>query len=71
MKTTAIYCDGPQSDIDYNGEEIPVWIVFPGDDDGCETGPSETFYSAESAVSRALEWARSLRVEPVIECTPA
>lgn len=34
MKTAAVYCTGPEADIDRYGEEIPVWNVWDGDEDG-------------------------------------
>ena len=33
-----IFLDGPQSDVDPEGEEIPVWVVYVGNDDGDPIG---------------------------------
>ena len=37
----AVYFDGPSADQDHQGEEIPAWIVYIGDD---EAEPLGTIY---------------------------
>lgn len=71
MKATAIYCDGPEADIDRDGEEIPVWHVWAGDDDAEQIGPSHTFHSRDAAREYARRTAAARRLELVDESMPA
>jgi hypothetical protein len=41
-KYRAVFFDGPQSDRDQDGEEIPAWVVYVGDS---EAEPTSTIHT--------------------------
>jgi len=48
-----VYFDGPQSDQDPEGEEIPVWIVYVGDEEAEPTGTVYHVYNFARAQALA------------------
>ena len=44
-----IFLDGPQSDVDAEGEEIPVWTVYVGNDDADPVGTVYRLHHYKSA----------------------
>jgi hypothetical protein len=67
----AIYFDGPQSDRDWEGEEIPVWCVFLGDDDGNALGKVYWCHDFKVAQTLANRMAHDRRLELINEATAA
>jgi len=64
--TTAIFLDDGSAE-DHTGDEIRVYTVTPGDDDGEPTGPSRTFGSYGAAFEFAQVEADRLNVELVTD----
>src|ERR1019366_7649160 len=48
-----VFFDGPQSDRDREGEEIPVWVVYVGDEDADPVGTVYTCHNFKSAETLA------------------
>lgn len=71
MKTVAIYANGPESDIDCEGEEIPCWTVYAGDEEAEPTSKVYTFHNLAGALALANKMAADRRVELVNETMPA
>ena len=66
-----VYFDGPQSDQNHDGDEIPVWFVYVGDE---EAEPTDTVYKChnfKSAEELAQRMAHDRRLELIHEATPA
>ena len=43
-----VYFDGPQSDQNHDGDEIPVWLVYVGDE---QAEPTDTVYKCHNFTS--------------------
>lgn len=69
--TVAVYCTGPEADTDRFGEEIPVWHVWDGDNDGEDTGWSAMCYSLMDAQDTARRRAEQLRLPLEMDAIPA
>lgn len=66
-----VYFDGPQSDQNHDGDEIPVWFVYVGDE---EAEPTDTVYKChnfKSAEELAQRMAHDRRLELIHEGSPA
>jgi hypothetical protein len=66
-----IFFDGPQSDQNHDGDEIPVWVVYVGD---AEAEPTDTVYKLhnfKSAEELAKRMAQDRRLELIHEASPA
>jgi hypothetical protein len=57
-----VFCDGPQSDQDAEGEEIPTWSVYVGDEDGHPTSKVYRVHSYTCALQLAQAMARDRRL---------
>ncbi|HOX60317.1 MAG TPA: hypothetical protein PLC99_25860 [Verrucomicrobiota bacterium] len=66
-----VYFDGPQSDQDPEGEEIPVWVVYVGDEEAEPTGTVYHVYDFARAQALAERMARDRRLELIHEATTA
>ena len=44
-----VFFDGPQSDRDHEGEEVPAWVVYIGDDEAEPVSHLQHFRSYEIA----------------------
>jgi len=66
-----VYFDGPQSDQDPEGEEIPVWIVYVGDEEAEPTGTVYHVYNLARAQALAERIAQDRRLELIHEATTA
>jgi len=66
-----VYFDGPQSDQNQDGDEIPVWVVYIGDDDAEPVSHLSKFHSYQIAADYAEQLARSRRLELIHEASPA
>lgn len=65
-----VFFDGPQPDLDPEGEEIPVWTVYVGDEDA---NPVSTIYHChqfKSAQGLARRMAHDRRLELINEAMP-
>jgi hypothetical protein len=65
-----IFFEGPQSDQNADGDEIPVWFVFVGDED---SNPVLTVYQChkfKSAEALARRMSRDRNLELISEAMP-
>lgn len=62
MKATAIFVQGPEPDINRDGDEIPKWYVFAGDDDGEAVGKTYECGSRQKAIDLAERMADDRRL---------
>lgn len=67
----AVYFDGPQSDRDHDGEEIPAWVVYVGDEDAEPTGQIYTCHNFKSAEQLARQMAQDRRLDLIHDASPA
>ncbi len=68
---TGVFFDGPQPDRDTEGEEIPVWFVYVGDEDAEPLGKVYSVYSYTYAAELARSIARERNLELIDEALPA
>ena len=62
-----VFLDGPQSDVDDEGEEIPVWVVYVGNDDGDPVGTVYRLHHFKSAELLAYRMAEDRDLELIYE----
>ena len=67
----AVYFDGPSADRDHEGEEIPVWVVYIGDDEAEPVGTVYLCHQFQSAEQLARRMAHDRRLDLIHEATPA
>ena len=67
----AVYFDGPQPDRDHDGEEIPVWVVYIGDDEAEPVSHLQHFRSFQIAEDVARHLASTRRLDLIHEASPA
>jgi hypothetical protein len=67
----AVYFDGPQSDQDQDGEEIPAWVVYVGDEEADPVGQVYSLHHFKSAELLAYRMAEDRRLDLIHEATPA
>jgi hypothetical protein len=67
----AVYFDGPQSDRDHEGEEIPAWVVYVGDHEAEPTGTVYTLHHYQSAELLAHQMASDRRLDLIHAASPA
>ena len=67
----AVYFDGPQSDRDQEGEEVPAWVVYVGDEDADPIGQVYTLHHFQSAELLAQRMAEDRRLDLIHEASPA
>ncbi len=67
----AVYFDGPQSDRDTEGEEIPAWVVYVGDADAEPVGKIYTLHHFKSAELLAHRMAEDRRLDLIHDASPA
>ena len=65
-----IFFDGPQADVDSEGEEIPVWTVFVGNDNGDPVGTVYRLHHYKSAGLLAYRMAEDRNLELIHEAMP-
>ncbi len=66
-----VFFGGPQSSQDAEGEEIPVWVVYVGDEDANPLGKVYTVGSYAYAATLARSMARERNLELIDEAMPA
>ncbi len=62
-----VFCEGPEPDQDAEGEEIPLWVVYVGDEEADPVGKVYTFHDYRAAVRLAARMAEDRRLEFVNE----
>ena len=67
----AVYFDGPQPDLDQDGEEIPVWVVYVGDDEAEPVSHLQHFRSFQIAEDVARRLASTKRLDLIHDASPA
>jgi hypothetical protein len=67
----AVYFDGPQSDRDHEGEEVPSWVVYIGDDEAEPVSHLQRFRSYEIAEQVARHLASDRRLDLIHDASPA
>jgi hypothetical protein len=67
----AVYFDGPQSDRDAEGEEVPSWVVYIGDDEAEPVSHLQHFRSYEIAEQVARHLASDRRLDLIHDASPA
>ena len=67
----AVYFDGPQSDRDTDGEEIPVWVVYIGDAEAEPVSHLQHFRSFQIAEDVARHLASTKHLDLIHDATPA
>ena len=66
-----IFFDGPQSDQNHDGDEIPVWLVYIGDEEAEPTDTVYKFHNFKPAEELATRIAQDRRLEIIHEANPA
>ena len=66
-----VYFDGPESDRNHDGDEIPVWCVYIGDADAEPTDTVYKLHSFQAAEELARRMSRDRRLELIHEGSPA
>ena len=66
-----VFFDGPQSDRNRDGDEIPSWCVYVGDEEAEPVGKVYWFHDYPSADALARRMARDRRLEFIHEASPA
>lgn len=66
-----VFFDGPQSDRNPDGDEVPVWCVYVGDEEAEPVDRIYWLWSYELALELARRMARDRRFELIQEATSA
>jgi hypothetical protein len=66
-----VFFDGPQPDRNREGDEIPVWSVFVGDDEGVPMSRIYRVYSFTKAEALAQAMAKDRQLELITDAMPA
>ena len=62
-----VFFDGPQSDLNSDGDEIPVWLVYIGDENAEPVGKIYHSHDFQAAGNLARRMARDRRLELIHE----
>lgn len=65
-----VFFDGPQSDQNHDGDEVPVWVVYVGNQEAEPLGKVYRCYSFALAESLARRMAKDRHLELVAEAMP-
>ena len=66
-----VFFDGPQSDQNHDGDEIPVWLVYVGDEEGIPVDQVYRCFSFGCAESLAQRIADDRGIELIVDAMPA
>jgi hypothetical protein len=66
-----VFFDGPEPDQDREGEEVPVWHVYIGDEDAAPVGKVYRCHSFKGAEALAKRMAKDRRLELIQEAVTA
>jgi hypothetical protein len=67
----AVFFDGPEPDRDREGEEVPVWAVYVGDEHAEPTGKVYHVHNFKSAETLAKRMSEDRRLDLIHEASPA
>ena len=70
-KWRGVFFDGPESGQDREGEEIPVWLVYVGDEDAEPVDTVYTCHNFAAAEKLAQAIARDRQLQLIHEATTA
>jgi hypothetical protein len=65
-----VFFDGPQSDQNADGDEIPLWVVYVGDEDAEPVGKVYRSHNFKAAGELARQMSRDRRLELINEAMP-
>ena len=65
-----VFFDGPQSDQNADGVEIPVWLVYVGDEEAEPTDTVYKFHNFKAAEELAKRMSHDRRLELIHEASP-
>ena len=65
-----VFFDGPHSDQNADGDEIPVWVVYVGDEDANPVGKVYHSHDFKAAEQLAQDMARDRHLEFINEAMP-
>lgn len=66
----SVFFEGPQSDQNHDGDEIPVWIVYVGDEDAEPTDHVYRIHDFQAAEELARQMSRDRRLESIQDAMP-
>ena len=66
-----VFFDGPQADTNADGDEVPVWCVYVGDEEAEPVNRVYWCWTYELALDLAQRMARDRRLELIHEATTA
>jgi len=66
-----VFFDGPQADQDHEGDEIPVWVVYVGDEDANPVSTVYQCHSFKAAERLARRMSHDRRFELIHEAATA
>jgi hypothetical protein len=66
-----VFFDGPQSDRNHEGDEIPLWVVYVGDEEAEPTDTVYKFHDFKAAETLAKRMSADRRLELIHEASPA
>jgi hypothetical protein len=65
-----VFFDGPQSDQNHDGDEIPVWFVYVGNEDAEPTDHVYRIHDFHAAEELAHRMSRDRRLELIQDAMP-
>jgi hypothetical protein len=65
-----VFFDGPQPEQNHDGDEIPVWFVYVGDEDAEPTGTVYKFHDFKAAEELARQMSHDRRLELIQDAMP-
>lgn len=65
-----VFFDGPQSEQNRDGDEIPVWLVYVGDENAEPTSTVYKFHEFKTTDALTRQMARDRRLELIHEANP-
>ena len=65
-----VFFDGPQSDQNHDGDEIPAWFVYVGDEEADPVGTVYKFHNFKPAEELAKRMANDRRLDLIHEANP-
>ena len=65
-----VFFDGPEADQDYQGDEIPVWTLYVGDQNANPTLTVYRLYAFDAATNLARQMSQDRHIELVQDATP-
>jgi hypothetical protein len=65
-----VFFDGPQSDQNHDGDEIPAWFVYVGDEEAEPVATVYKFHDFTAAEELAKSMSHDRRLELVHEANP-